>query len=561
MKRLIIAVFVLFTGVTASAQVYGGWLTNVNGISPADMLSLSQFNYSLGSTRSAAMGGALSALGADVSAIGMNPAGLGMYRRNQFGVSLGLGMSNMYNNQIDFSNTQTTPQINSMGGVAILEERVSGLLTSNIAFVYNKVADMNYSTSASFGRGGHSILDLFALQLNGLLPHIGGDGWEGVRLDELNGRPFDNRNISSDAWGAILAFQSGAVTPSNATADNRLYQVGGLSAGADILPSFYYHSGGYVGQYDVAWGGNINNVIYLGVSVGFQDIWQEQSFNYNEEYRNNSVSDPSMALDRLSYSQHNNISGMGFNAKFGIIIRPTPSFRLGISYHTATAVALRKEYVTSMIAEFSDGHNRAPSSDSFVYSEIGYYSPSRLIVGFAYTLRDKLAVSIDFENVNYDGINADGEEYINDVIYDYFAPNLNVRFGIEYKASRRVALRAGFANYSSPIISEEELDAEYYRWNYAPHELNNPIKFSERDYSLGIGYTAGRSRWDLTYVFSDSKYSPVDMYYYTGEALLGDGTMGLYPDGANLDPLATVAPMEDISVARHNIILSYTYSF
>ena len=64
------------------------WAMNVNAQTPGDLLRLSQYDYSLGTARSAAMGGAFVSLGADLASISINPAGLGMYRGSEVGISL-----------------------------------------------------------------------------------------------------------------------------------------------------------------------------------------------------------------------------------------------------------------------------------------------------------------------------------------------------------------------------------------------------------------------------------------------------------------------------------------
>ena len=55
-------------------------ITNAQTPSPEVMLRLSQYNYSFGTARSAALGGAFTSLGADLSSMAINPAGLGMYQ-------------------------------------------------------------------------------------------------------------------------------------------------------------------------------------------------------------------------------------------------------------------------------------------------------------------------------------------------------------------------------------------------------------------------------------------------------------------------------------------------
>ena len=62
-------------------------ITNAQTPSPEVMLRLSQYNYSFGTARSAALGGAFTSLGADLSSMAINPAGLGMYQSSDVSIS------------------------------------------------------------------------------------------------------------------------------------------------------------------------------------------------------------------------------------------------------------------------------------------------------------------------------------------------------------------------------------------------------------------------------------------------------------------------------------------
>ena len=90
MKKNIMAVCALMFGIAASAQ---------------DAYDVSRVlgNNLNGTARFVGMGGAMSALGGDISVMGTNPAGIGIYRRNDFSVSVG------------FNNTATESNFNGNG--------------------------------------------------------------------------------------------------------------------------------------------------------------------------------------------------------------------------------------------------------------------------------------------------------------------------------------------------------------------------------------------------------------------------------------------------------------
>ena len=85
--------------------------------SPEAMLKLSQYNYSFGTARSAALGGAFTSLGADLASMAINPAGLGMYQSSDVGFSPSVTSSTMKSNYGGFSASDSKTQF-SVGNLA-----------------------------------------------------------------------------------------------------------------------------------------------------------------------------------------------------------------------------------------------------------------------------------------------------------------------------------------------------------------------------------------------------------------------------------------------------------
>ena len=76
MKRLAIILTIIFSGSALYSQ------------NLVDALRYSQ-NFSGGTARSVAMGGAFGALGADFGSLSINPAGIGVYRGSEFTITPG----------------------------------------------------------------------------------------------------------------------------------------------------------------------------------------------------------------------------------------------------------------------------------------------------------------------------------------------------------------------------------------------------------------------------------------------------------------------------------------
>ena len=95
---------------------------------------------------------------------------------------------------------------------------------------------------------------------------------------------------------------------------------------------------GYIGQYDFNISGNANDRIYWGVSFGLYDV------HYNNEslYKENIV-DGGTGIGSVAVNDVRQITGTGFDAKLGIIVRPVEEspFRVGLYTHTPTWYDLR----------------------------------------------------------------------------------------------------------------------------------------------------------------------------------------------------------------------------
>ena len=137
---------------------------------PGDLLNLSQYNYSFGTARSAALGGAFTSLGADLSSMNINPAGLGIYRGSEVGISPSLTWSNMESGFQGRSNdySRTRFSLCNVGAALNLYQGPGALTSFTLGVGYTKLADFN-TTSAAYGQGiGQSMTEVFAEDIRGV---------------------------------------------------------------------------------------------------------------------------------------------------------------------------------------------------------------------------------------------------------------------------------------------------------------------------------------------------------------------------------------------------------
>lgn len=239
--------------------------------------------------------------------------------------------------------------------------------------------------------------------------------------------------------------------------------------------------------------------------------------SYTEEYTG------APSLNRMSYSQRIRANGTSFNIKLGAIIRPIPSLRIGIAYHSPNFTSLYKDYMASMETL------RPGQSTTSVFNTLQttylyeYQTPSRLLLGAAYTLGSRVALSFDYERVWYNGMRYTSESYAvqesfrSEIRSLYRAAN-NFRVGVEVKPIPSIALRAGYAYYDSPIKERDE--------EGNPVIFNDIFTTSSHHVSAGVGFWLGpATTLDLTYVYSRYRVAPFGLYYYEGAARLPEGTV------------------------------------
>lgn len=518
----------------------GGILLGAGSFTPLDLMRNARNDYSFTTARAAAMGGAFTALGGDLASIGINPAGVGMSQRSLVSLSPAMTYSRGNFDLSDRTAQATRFTFNSGGLILPSARSRDGRVCFNVGLSYNKTDDFNYGGRILLPQTqGGSLLNVFQLQLNGLY-----SGWEGISESALKDDPFNNTNIFIDEWGAVLGYQSGLFTATG----NNTYDLSAVPTGTKFTPSLAYQSTGSVGEYNIAGGFNFSNVVYFGFDFGFQSISQNMWLSYTEDYS----ATGNNALSRMTYMQNIRSYGTSFNVKLGAIIRPIPSLRIGIAYHSPNFTSLYKDYVASMETSRvggSYGTTRNSLTTEYLYE---YQTPSRLLLGAAYTLGNYFAVSFDYERVWYNGMRYTSESYavqeaFRSEIRNVYRPANNFRVGIEAKPIPQLALRAGYAYYDTPVNERDE--------NGDPIIFNDIFTTSSHHISAGIGFwLTPTTTLDLAYVYSRYRVAPFGIYYYDGAARLPEG----------MQNQVTYTPGNDVfggRLNRHSVTLTLNVLF
>ncbi len=564
MKRLMASLALLLMLTSASAQssgyLFGGTVMQQAVISPEQMAQLSQ-TMPLGTSRSMAMAGAFTSLGGDAASMVINPAGLGMFRHNEFTLTPMITVSHSENSQVAYrgnSMTRFTPTNFSL--VLNTYEGTGNVVSVNFGLAYNRIADLNYRTSYCYDspyrnqQASPSILNVMAGQLtvNQVYPDSSGFlGYYG--------------NNYPDLWGAMLAYNNYLINPYTDAAGD-FWEADHVGHNALVGHFYEGKSRGSVGEWDLSFGMNINNIVYIGATLGIQQISQRVDTYYGEDYiYQNVYGDPIPAVnadgyelieqaDFIHYNQWTSLSGFGINAKVGVIVRPIPSLRIGAALHTPNAYQINHSYGSSMSSVSYNNDEERYYSDNLDtngnWDDVGedswrFRSPLRLLLGASYAFGSRGVISVDYERAWYNGMRTtntpwwtpDPSLYLRSAFQRHFTATNTLRVGAEFKPIPRLALRAGLG-YSSSLINDPG------------YNESQPLADKVTWYTGGAGFAITPAiSLDVAYQFHRSESQPYRLFY--GAYLNEDGTLQLF-DAA--DRVTT-------QQIRHHIALTMSFRF
>lgn len=562
MKRLIITLAAVATTAAAAAQQSGGLLMDKDLLMPSDMFELSQTQFNFGTARAMAMAGAFTSLGADLSSMSINPAGLGMYRHNDISVTPMMSFARSKTNAPEYgNNSRDRFSMANIGVVINAYEGSRSLVSLNIGFGYNRIADLNYDYAFQRQNQAATIGDAYARQLY----------WGGIsKYSFYNGGGSGNwnwNNIAPEYWNAALAYRGFLIDQVDPNKPDS-WQPTWVTPNADVDHYTMLRSKGSIGEYVLSVGANINNKIYIGASLGIQSVYQRKYIDYVEEYF---YSDPSQAIPdfgnsgldyqllRWKLNQSVIVDGTGVNFKAGVVYRPTANLRLGVAIHTPTYYSLDRKFQSAAAglayANNDTDPNVKPDDEGYISTagdpnmtspllvddgpnSWSFVSPTRLMFGASYTFGERGVISVDYERDWYNGIRIkdnpsglDSQSWYNDTFRDVFKGSNILRVGAEFKPLPVLALRAGFG-YSGSMLKDDKT------------VLASPAIRETTYYGAGIGFVLARGvLLDVAYQYMSSKTT--DYYLFYAEDKGGHTESAVYSTDIN----------------RHNVALTLGFRF
>jgi hypothetical protein len=526
MKKIITVIYTLsfVIGAVSAQSVY-------DGVKIADK----DLN---GTARFVGMGGAMGALGGDITTMGTNPAGIGIYRSNDVMTSFSYsayGMESKYEGQkstID-KNRWSFDNIGVVFATKIGNQ--TPLRYVNFGFNYKRSKSFykNMSMSGMMGVVENpsnpgspyyvSQTNSMALQATDAERYV----WDNSRqhLD------FDNANrIFSDpdaGWLGALGYRGDLTERDRIDNEPDLYV-----PFLPVEPSSVFNSRekGGIDQYDFNVSFNINDRVYLGLTIGAYDVDYDKYSGYDESYKRG---------EGYSLESYNNISGSGFDVKMGLILRPFEysPFRIGFAVHTPTFYKLT--YSTSAIVtnDYRDANTdelKRIIVDTYDYvgdmkRDYRLVTPWKYNVSLGYTVGTSLALGAEYEYEDYSTMkfkysSNDGGgdmEFENAEVKNCLKGEHTFRIGAEYKVIPEFAFRLGY-NYSSAVFRDEAV--KYIPSNSLITDTDFSNKRSQSNYTLGIGYRGKMFYADLAYQLSTYKENFYP-FYNEFELTQGEWTM------------------------------------
>jgi hypothetical protein len=427
----------------------------------ADAVRYSSYDP-IGTARTLGVGSAFGAMGGDFSVIGINPAGIAEYRIGELSITPSIGTANsnafFVEDQQNSKRSRSNFLLDNIGFVGANSPSGSKWQTSNWAVGFSKLKSFNRNVNI-IGSTQGSITERFSERANG------------KSLDELDG------------FEAGPAYDAGAI-----------YEDGNGNYITDYLEDDvvnkeqFINQKGSINELSIAWAGNYDNQLNVGISVGIPFVSFTETKTYKEGVTEGDFS------NQLEYVESLNTTGAGFNLKFGVQYKAMRQLRIGAAIHSPTWYTLTDDYTTLVNYEFTStdesftGSGQSPDG-SFKYK---LTNPWKAVgsIGTIYKIGDlKGFINADFEFLDYINNEFDFTAYSNDPgeasftqevnneIANQLGSATNIRIGSEvaYEALR---VRVGYAISTSPYVSDTE---KYTAWSAG-------IGFRADQFFIDIGY-------------------------------------------------------------------------
>lgn len=424
----------------------------------------------IGTARYVGMGGALGALGADMSVISWNPAGIGLFRKNDIALTFG---GHWGKSSINEEN-RGKGTFDQAGIVFNIKTGRDAVPYINFAFNYQKKINFNHN----FYADNPDLHELSQMDQVAELTDYD-EGWQ----NNLAGMALENGYFQ---------------TATNADGNEYRY-----NEKSSLSNEYTHHSEGALHAFDLNLSTNINERVFLGLTVGIDNM-RYSGWSYYREYD----------LDgnaKYDLNRDVQVTGTGVNVKLGTIIRPIEDnpFRFAFVVETPTWYKLKN-------STFFDLRKSTAIEPWESKLKFNLRSPWKVRAGIGSTIGSLLAWDVDYEFAAYAGIKQgypkneywDGstsgnmkDVAMNQFTRDHLRGTHTLRVGLEANATKHLAFRLGY-NLSTSAYKK---DISFDQYNLNSHAMNYATSTSymrlgnANILTLGMGYRTKSFYVDLVY--------------------------------------------------------------
>lgn len=511
-----------------------------------------------GTARYVGMGGALEALGADISTMGSNPAGIGLFRHSTISASMGIVSQQ---DAVKFDGLGKTNFSFDQAGF-VYSTRIGRQSFVNVGVNYHKSRNFDQILSAANSLNGASLNKV------------------GFYKAEQGSADRGGYDLDFNEDGDLMGFENASPTAYRAytfsQVDYLYMNAFNLDFDDDGNASIYYSDGdnyqfnrahrGWISDFDFNISGNINDRVYLGMTIGIHDVNYKAYSEYGEQI---AYVDRNMLSGHTLLCDERTIEGAGFDIKAGIIFRPIEfsPFRVGLSVSTPTFYDLKTSNFTRLSYDWSEQingtiyDNNSTGKNGETY-EFKMYTPWKFGVSLGHTVGTMLALGASYEYADYSATDIrvnDGYDYYGNMS-SYSDREMNahtdhtlkgmhtLKLGAELKPDAAMAVRVGY-NYVSPMYEEKGVrDATLNSIGVMYSSTTDYVNWGDTHrVTCGLGYKYDSWNFDLAYQYSTTKGT-----FYPFQPGLEFNYKGVVEN----NPQATA-----VSNNRHQVMMTIGYTF
>lgn len=462
-----------------------------------------------GTARFVGMGGAMGALGADISTMNTNPAGVGLYRSSEISTSFGFNNTQTKSGTYDSDRTRWSwDQLGFVYSYKIGNQ--TDLRYVNFGFNYHKSKNFNRAFAAEQGLNGLSQTQQMANMVNHLTAAEIDDVYNYGDVEGLT-NPY---NVYNYPYLGVMGIRTELV---------------GIDSN-DRPIGWFGDANGYMGReigglesYDMNLAFNIKDRVYLGLTLGINNVNYKQSTYYTEDIYDG----PHGGYYELE--NYYKLQGAGVDLKLGAIFRPIEDspFRIGAAIHTPMWYTLTEKYTAQITSEldYDDGaeHFSAVEAvedyvDGLTLRDYEMITPWKLNLSVGTTIANMVAIGAEYEfqdystaKLRYDDGAKNREQTLN--VKEDLKSVHTFRVGMEARLAPQFSVRAGYNYTSAPFRNTAYKALDY---NDMRTDVDYTNNLQRHTVSCGLGYSGEVFFADLAYKYDTYKS---DFYAFSADAL------------------------------------------